>query len=165
MLVSKSLLPLNNQNTQIEIKWNSFSRVNERFLFVNCRLWSPKLPNSTRNSLVIYDYLDKWWPESYSMESWHSLPVKAAFLQAGLWLLCPQLLLAWPPGGVQTGRVVWRGLRSPPGPRLFSPPAPTPHATLLRISLLTCPRPRQSPLPFCAVSLVLSLWHLVDPGH
>lgn len=38
-------------------------------------LWSPNLPNRTRNSVVIYYYLDKWWTESYYMEILHTVPV------------------------------------------------------------------------------------------
>lgn len=38
-------------------------------------LWSTVLPNRTRNLVVIYYYLDKWWAESYSMEILHIVPV------------------------------------------------------------------------------------------
>lgn len=104
------MLPLNNQITQIEIKWNSFPRVNERFLFVNFRLWSPNLPNSTKNLLVIYYYLDKWRTERYSMEHWHSLPVKEALLKPEHQLPWTKLLFRLCPGWGSNGQsVLWPG--------------------------------------------------------
>lgn len=133
------MLPLNNWNTRIEIKWNSFSRVNERFLFVNFRLWSPDLPDSSRNLLVIYRYLDKWRPEHYSMESWHSLPVKEAFLKPRHQL---PLAAASPWAVPQAGPkwAVWFGLAS----ALLQGPTP-----FTAVPLPVHPRPWQCPLPLC----------------
>lgn len=139
------MLPLNNQNTQIEIKWNSFSRVNERFLFVNLGLWSPSLPNSTRNLLVIYYYLDKWRTEHYSTESPHSLPVKGAFLKWGHQLPLLQVLLglclSWGPHSL-----VWSSLLGQCPPTL-PPPAPAPSCVAhLPVALPTHPRLQQNSL-------------------
>lgn len=135
------MLPLNNWNTQIEIKWNSFSRVNERFLFVNFRLWSPDLPDSSKNLLVIYLYLDKWRTERYSMESWHSLPVKAAFLKP----LTPAPLAAAPPWAVLQVGPKWAvgfGLASA---LLWGPPP------FIAVTLRAHPRFGQSLIPLCCL--------------
>lgn len=143
MLVGQQyMLSLNNQNTQIEIKWNSFSRVNESFLFVNFRLWSPNLPNSTRNLLVIYYYLDKWRTEHYSMESSHSPPVKEALRKPGQPLPRPQVFLRlcsrW---GPNRQSIVWLGVIS----SVSTAPTPAPCVPL-PVTHLTHPRPRQSSL-------------------
>lgn len=133
---------------------------------MNFRLWSPKLPNSTRNLLVIYYYLDKWWTESYSMESWHSLPVRAAFLKP--WVLAP--LAATPPPAVpQVGSewakcgLAWRHLSSGRLHLSLSTARTPTRAAHPPVTFLGHhPGPDKAHFPSAPSPLILSLWQWIQ---